>query len=511
MVRSAIILFVFLTLQFSSVANLLVLVAPKANTAESVKPESIPESRPTYSNYENTNTHQQAQTLEKNWLYSTPTLKHIIVIVSLAFLVLLAVSLLFIIQYRNKIRELKKINDETKHINSHLETIVELRTQDLLETQKKAQENSKQKSAFLANISHEIRTPLNAILGFSKFLNDDNLNKTERKQYVELIMRRGKNLQQIVNDIINLSLIDAGMVYLKTEPFNLNQLLYDLYKMFSSNSLFRKHPQIEFKLTVALNDSRSIIISDPGKVEQVLNNLLTNAFNYTNQGTIELGYELTPSNRIKLFVKDTGVGISQAVKEQVFSNAKRVNHNLQNQNHGLGLGLPICKGLTDLFGGKMNIETTPKGTTVSFSVPYIPGKQETKSYISRLAVQNLSFSNKLILVVEDDLISFQLIEAMLKNTGARLIHAKNGEDAIEIAKLKKDINLIIMDMRLPFIDGYEATQAIKKIKPNVPIVAQTANAMGYDRDKCLKAGCDEYIPKPIDPDEFLRTVANFIG
>ena len=161
--------------------------------------------------------------------------------------------------------------------------------------------------------------------------------------------------------------------------------------------------------------------------------------------------------------------------------------------------------------GKMNIETTPKGTTVSFSVPYIPGKQETKSYISRLAVQNLSFSNKLILVVEDDLISFQLIEAMLKNTGARLIHAKNGEDAIEIAKLKKDINLIIMDMRLPFIDGYEATQAIKKIKPNVPIVAQTANAMGYDRDKCLKAGCDEYIPKPIDPDEFLRTVANFIG
>ena len=198
MVRSAIILFVFLTLQFSSVANLLVLVAPKANTAESVKPESIPESRPTYSNYENTNTHQQAQTLGKNWLYSTPTLKHIIVIVSLAFLVLLAVSLLFIIQYRNKIRELKKINDETKHINSHLETIVELRTQDLLETQKKAQENSKQKSAFLANISHEIRTPLNAILGFSKFLNDDNLNKTERKQYVELIMRRGKNLQQIV-------------------------------------------------------------------------------------------------------------------------------------------------------------------------------------------------------------------------------------------------------------------------------------------------------------------------
>ena len=416
MVRSAIILYLVVVLQFPCVANPLALVTPIA--IESVKSASIPKSNTAYYNYENTNIPRQAQTFKENWFQNASTLKYIIAILSFTILALSTVSLLLIIRYRNKIRELKTINNETKHINSHLETIVELRTQDLLETQKKAQENSKQKSAFLANISHEIRTPLNAILGFTKLLNNDNLNKTERKQYVELITRRGKNLQQIVNDIINLSLIDAGMVYLKTEPFNLNQLLYDLYKMFSSNSLFRKYPQIEFRLTIALNDSRSIIISDPGKVEQVLNNLLTNAFNYTNQGTIELGYELTPTNRIRFFVKDTGTGISQAVKNQVFSNAKRVNHDLQNQNHGLGLGLPICKGLTDLLGGKMSIETTPdKGTIVYFTIPYIPGKQETTSYISRSAVQNLSFSDKLILVVEDDLISFQFIEAMLKNTG----------------------------------------------------------------------------------------------
>ena len=510
MVRSTIVICLVTVLWLLVVANSPAFATTEANATEFSKSASLPKSHASNYTYKGTDT-PPSQTLKESQSQNAAPIKYAMAIISFLFLALLTISLLLFIRFKNKNRELKRLIDEINHKNSHLETIVELRTQDLLETQKKAQENSKQKSTFLANISHEIRTPLNAILGFSKLLNDEDLSKTEKEQYVDLITRRGKNLQQIVNDIINLSLIDAGMVHLKTEPFNLNQLLYDLYKMFNSNSLNQKRSQIEFKLTVGLNDSRSIIISDPGKVEQTLNNLLTNAFNYTERGTIELGYELTPTNRISFFIKDTGTGLPQNVKEQVFSNVKRVSHDLQNQNHGLGLGLPICKGLIDLLGGKLKIEAIPEeGTTICFTIPYIPGKQEVTSYISRSAVQTLSFSNKLILVVEDDLISFQFVEALLKNTGVRLIHAKNGEDAIEIAKLRKNIDLIIMDMQLPFIDGYKATQTIKKFNPLIPIVAHTANAMGYDREKCMKAGCDDYIPKPIDPDEFLRTIANFI-
>lgn len=511
MVRLIIILLLATVQQLPCVAHNIVFGTP--NATKFIESTRISKSHSTFYNIENTDSHEPAQTVESSWIQNSTTVKYALAILSFMLLALLTTLLLLSKRYRDKTRALKKVNDEIKHKNEHLETIVELRTQDLLDTQKKAQENSKQKSSFLASISHEIRTPLNAILGFCKLLDNDNLNKTERKQYVEIVTRRGKNLQHIVNDIINLSLIDAGMIYLKTESFNLNQLLYDLYKMFKSSSLYRKQGQIEFRLSVSISDEHSTVVSDPSKIERILNNLLTNAFSYTNEGVIELGYDLTPSNRIRFFVKDTGTGISQAIKEQVFSNVKRINHGSQNpKNHGLGLGLPICKSLTDLLGGKMNIETAAgMGTTVCFTIPYIPGKQKATPYISRSAVQNLSLSSKFILVVEDDLMSFQLIEAMLDNTGAKLIHAKNGEDAIEIARLRKDIDLIIMDMRLPFIDGYEATQTIKKFNPKVPIIAQTANAMDYDRDKCMEAGCNEYIPKPIDPDEFLQTIANIIG
>ena len=505
MVRFAIILCLLVVQQFPCLAHTLIpSVTKPSNEVIFTKATERTDSY--------TNSPESSQAPEKESFQNILSTKYALAIISFLFLSLLVASIHITIRFRNRTKKLAKANKQLKDKNSHLETVVELRTQDLLETQKQAQENSKQKSTFLANISHEIRTPLNAILGFTKLLDHDNLNKTERKQYVDIITRRGKILQQTVNDIINLSLIDAGMLYIKTEPFNLNQLLYDLYKMFKSNSLYCKNPQVKFRLTVSMSDERSTILSDPSKVEQIINNLLTNAFAYTNEGVIEFGYELTPYNQIKFFVKDTGSGISQSEREQVYSNAKRIRQDSEDfKTHGLGLGLPICKGLTDLLGGKLNIETiTNEGTTVYFAIPYIPGKQKTTSYISRSSVQSLSLNNKLILVVEDDLISFQLIEAMLDNTGAKLIHAKNGEDAIEIAKLKGDIDLIIMDMRLPFVDGYEATQAIKKFNPEIPIIAQTANTMGYDRDKCIKAGCDDYVPKPIDPDVFLRAVANFL-
>lgn len=427
---------------------------------------------------------------------------------AIIFFVLLVVSLLFARNYKRKGAELEALNTELNHINSHLETIVDSRTHDLLETLKKAQESDKQKSAFLANMSHEIRTPLNGILGFSKLLTDDSLTSSERNEYVGLINRRGRNLLQIVNDIINISLIDSGKVQVNNISFNLNQLMYDIYNVFTSSDYDKRKPGIELKLSLSLSDSRSMIVSDPNRIEQVVSNIIDNAFKFTVHGEIEYGYTVQPNNTIKFFVRDTGPGIPPEKVDIVFKRFNRTDEELAQGYTTTGLGLPICQGLVKLLNGKIWFETeVDLGTTFFFTIPFIPGKSENSSYVSRSSVQNISFKGRVILVVEDDLISYQFIEALLRPTEAKILHAKNGEDAIEIVKIRSDIDLVVMDMRLPFIDGYEATVRIKSINPHMSIIAQTANAMSYDKEKCIGVGCDDYMPKPIDPDEFLRIVA----
>ena len=450
--------------------------------------------------------------IEKLKVQKAKITQYAITLVAALLLILLIASLLFILRYKRKRAELEKVNTELNHINSHLETIVETRTQDLLETLKKAQQSDKQKSAFLANMSHEIRTPLNGILGFSKLLTDDSLSKSERNQFVGLINRRGRNLLHIVNDIINISLIDAGQVEPQKISFNLNQIMYDLQAMFTSADYDKRKASVNLKMSLALSDSRSVIISDPNRIEQIITNLVDNAFKFTNIGEVEYGYSVLPSNTIRFFVRDTGSGIPDEKKNMVFKRFNRTDEELAQGYSATGLGLPICKGLVDLLNGKIWFETRLNvGTTFYFTIPFLPGQTESKSYISRSAVQNILFKGKVILVVEDDLISYQFIEALLKPTEAKLLHAKNGEDAIEIASIRTDIDLVIMDMRLPFIDGYEATTRIKTFNPELTVIAQTANAMSYDKDKCLSVGCDDYLSKPIDPDDLLRTIAFYIN
>ncbi len=451
--------------------------------------------------------------LEKTKNQKSLILQYAITMLAISLFVLLVGSLLFIRRLRKRRRELEKANSDLNNLNTHLETIVESRTQDLLSTLHKAQESDKLKSMFLANMSHEIRTPLNGILGFTRLLSDNSLTASERKQYMDLIVRRGRNLLQIINDIINISLIDSGQVQIRPTSFNLNQLLYDLYTMFNSDEYDRKMSNVELRLKLSLSDSRSFITADPNRIEQVITNLLDNAFKFTSSGYVEYGYDILPNNTIKFFVKDTGIGIPPDSKDKLFS---RVSHRQDDDPYlkrGAGLGLPISKGLVQLLNGRIWFESEiDKGTTFYFTIPFEPGVNASNQYVSRSSVsmQSLSFSGKVILIVEDDLISYQFIEALLKSTDAKLIHAKNGEDAIEITQLREDIDLIIMDMRLPFIDGYEATAHIKKLNPAMTIIAQTANAMSYDREKCINAGCDDYIPKPLDPDDFLRMVAHYL-
>jgi CheY-like chemotaxis protein len=228
---------------------------------------------------------------------------------------------------------------------------------------------------------------------------------------------------------------------------------------------------------------------------------------------VEFGYLIENDHVLKFFVKDTGLGIADEIQSGIFSRYNKNNQRFSYASSGTGLGLPICKGLVSLLNGNIWFESKEnEGTTFFFTIPYTQSKSNSKAFISRSSISSLSldFSDKVILIVEDDLISYQFIEALLQGTDAKFIHAKNGEDAIEICKIMPNIDLVIMDMRLPFIDGYEATKEIKAMKPNITIIAQTANVMSDDRTKCLSVGCDDYLSKPLDPDEFLRSVAHYL-
>jgi signal transduction histidine kinase/CheY-like chemotaxis protein/Tfp pilus assembly protein PilF len=438
-----------------------------------------------------------------------------IALFSLSFLLLamLIVSTSFLRRYRQKNRENARINADLNHINNHLELIVDNRTRDLLSTLKRAQQSDLLKSAFLANMSHEIRTPLNGILGFTRLLSDNTLPEQTRKEYLNIIDKRGKSLLQIINDIINISLIDSGQVEVKNITFNLNKLLLEIYSIFNSENFDKKKDNVEIKLQLSLSDSRCNIIADPLRIEQILVNLIDNALKYTNNGVVEFGYQIGEKNQIVFFVKDTGVGIPDSKRDKVFNRFNREIEGFARNTSGTGLGLPICKGLVTLLKGNIWFDSKEfEGSAFYFSIPYNSADSEVDSHTSRsfATAQNLDFSKKVILVVEDDLISYQFIEALLTDTEAKLIHAKNGEDAIEICKIA-DLDLVIMDMRLPFTTGYEATAKIKTLKPNLTVIAQTANVMSEDKAKCFEVGCDAFIPKPIDPDEFIRLVAHYIN
>ncbi len=412
------------------------------------------------------------------------------------------------IKVRKKNRQIQSMNEELNHINENLETLVQQRTADLKLALKKVEESDNFKSSFLANLSHEIRTPLNGILGFSKLLNDSNIPSETRKQYISIINKRGRNLLKIINDIINISQIDAGQVEITNSVFNLNQLLNDLYKIFNSDTYGSKKVNIELKTIRSLSDSKSYILADPNRLEQILVNLIDNAFKYTMSGSVEFGYYIDKNQTLLFFVRDTGIGIPDEERDLVFNRFYKAGR--KNSTSGTGLGLPICKGLVELIGGQIWFDSVPhQGTTFYFTIPFIPTKSGNNNYFSlaSLGENNLSFEGKVILVVEDDLNSYQIIEALLRDTKAKVIHSKNGEDAVEICKIIPDIDLVLMDMRLPFLSGYEATTQIKSIKPSLTIVAQTAYALSDDKANCFKAGCDDFIPKPIDPDDFLRIVA----
>ena len=385
---------------------------------------------------------------------------------------------------------------------------------ELMKAKLVAEESDRLKSAFLANMSHELRTPLNGILGLAQvMLNSENI-APEVHNNVKIIVESGNSLLSLIEDILDLSKIEADQLKIKNMPFILNTLMAQLYSIFSVHPVFMKKNvfQKNIKLMYDKPDEVISILSDPDRIKQIFFNLICNALKFTQNGFVRFGCTVE-NDEITFYVKDSGIGIPQDQQETIFARFTQVDSTLSRKFKGSGLGLAISKGLTTLLNGDIWCESElGKGSTFYFKIPYIPAEIPILTEISNIDINmDYKWCNNTILVVEDDVINFKVIEAMLRSTKVKIIHASNGLQAIETITKNPQISLVLMDVHLPEMSGLEATTKIKEINPTLPVIAQTANAMAEDREICIAAGCADYISKPIDMKELLGKMGRYMS
>lgn len=383
--------------------------------------------------------------------------------------------------------------------------------QELQVAKTKAEEADRLKSAFLANMSHEIRTPMNAIIGFADLLGRDELCISDKDKYISIIKSSSNTLLNLINDIIDLSKIEVGQISLKFIDFNINQLMHELYATYHS-SLNKK---VNLKYDNSSGQELTLTHSDPFRLKQIFVNLIDNAIKFTDEGTISYGFKETSDNRLLFYVKDTGIGIPLDKQEMIFDRFRKLEEDKQKVYRGTGLGLTISKKLVQMLGGDIWVESEPgKGSAFYFNIPHKkisnPLKTSNIEQKAGLGIREPDWSNKTILIVEDEEMNYEFLEKLLKPTGIKVLWAKDGRESVETVELETGIDLVLMDIKLPIMDGLTATGKIKEINKKLPIIAQTAFAMKGDREKLLEGGCDDYISKPIISEELFEKIHQYI-
>ena len=374
---------------------------------------------------------------------------------------------------------------------------------DLVKAKEKAEESDRLKSAFLANLSHEIRTPMNAIMGFADLLKLP-VDEKKRNEYVEIIQKSGFRLLDIISETIEIAKLDTGLIKTNPETFNLDQLMQDIYNELKIKVAGNK--ELELIYLPHESTTETTLYTDRVKLQQILTNLITNGIKYTPRGAVAFGYEIK-DNRVIFRVKDTGIGIERKNRELVFKRFYRVDNPLTMKVSGIGLGLSIAKAYTELLGGTIELESElGRGTSVTISLPYIKGEPQTEIFVE-IPPEKLQGENELILVAEDDEYNFMYINEILKQFKYTCLRAANGQEAVELAQKNSNIRLILMDLKMPIMDGYQAFEQIRSFNPHLPIVAQTAYALGEDMQKIKSYGFDGYIRKPIRKEELLSIVS----
>jgi PAS domain S-box-containing protein len=378
--------------------------------------------------------------------------------------------------------------------------------QELIKAKEKAEESDRLKTAFLQNMSHEIRTPMNAIIGFSGLLSKNYNNKPKLEKFSEIINQRCNDLLYIISDILDIAKIESGQLPVNIEECNLNELFNELTILFTEQQKRIGKQQIKFRLQASDILSDILIVTDKVKLKQIFINLISNAFKFTETGTIEGGCKLDANQNLIFYVSDTGIGIPNDKQQMIFERFAQVEQGANRLYGGTGLGLSIVKGLIGLLGGEISLESElGKGSTFSFTIPYKTTQTLSHEAIITEKIEEYSFPNKTILIVEDNLYNAEYIKETLSGIGLNILQAENGKQAVDLS-LSQPVDLVLMDIRLPDFDGYEATRQIRQVKPKLKIIAQTAYASYDERQKALDIGCNDYISKPTKQDLLLSIV-----
>lgn len=383
--------------------------------------------------------------------------------------------------------------------------------QDLKAAKDKAEESDRLKSAFLANVSHEIRTPMNGILGFSELLKDPGLPSDKKEQYLDIISSNGKHLLHILDDVIDISKIESHQMKIDNNECNLNALLEELYTSYYSQ--VQLNPHLHLQMHNNLPAEKAIIYTDETRLRQILSNLINNSLKFTEKGEIEIGVDLIEETVLKFYVKDTGIGIPKDMKKSIFEQFRQVDESHSRKYGGTGIGLTLSQKLVQLMGGEIWADSVEgEGSSFYFVLPYYPVTEKTDVSNSQEITQIPTWDNKTILVIEDDHTSLLYIQALLEHTNINILSAKDGETAIQLFKQhQKNIDAVLLDIRLPDLSGYEVIKTLKENNDNIPIIAQTAYAMKNDRQKCLDAGFDDYISKPFKLNTLIKVLQNYIS
>ena len=403
-----------------------------------------------------------------------------------------------------KAKELTIANKELLFQNEEKEK----RAEELIIAKERAEESDRLKSAFLANMSHEIRTPMNGILGFAELLKEPGLTGETQREYISIIEKSGQRMLNILNDIVSLSKIESGLMDVNIKETDINQQIVFIHSFFK---LEIERKGIRFLIKKSLNGKKALIQSDSEKIYGILTNIVKNAVKFTHEGTIELGYRLKiekESSELEFYVKDTGIGIPKDRQKSIFDRFIQADISGEMAYQGAGLGLSISKAYVELLGGKIWVESEEgKGSTFYFTLPYrIEPKDWSEKYNENDDPEVLGLK---ILIAEDDDISGMLLSFMVKSCSEKVFRAKTGVEAVDIFHNNPDIDLILMDMQMPKLNGDEATRQIRQFNKEVIIIAQTGLILSNDDESLIDAGFNACISKPINKRKLFGLIQKY--
>lgn len=396
-----------------------------------------------------------------------------------------------------------------EELSESMKKIQEINIQ-LEEAKQKAEESDKLKTAFLANLSHEIRTPMNGIVGFASLLENKDLSSNDKGRYLEVIQKSSKRMLNIIEDLVSIAMLESGQVKINKKPTDINQILLNIYDLYKYEAA-RKN--VRFHVPILLLKKHSITLTDKEKLDRVLSNLVRNAIKYTNEGHIEV-HCIHQDNKLLFKIKDTGTGIDPEVHSVIFERFRQASKSAYKVEEGCGLGLSITQGYLYLLDGEIWLKSeVGKGTTFYFTIPYaiaeenITGNKRTDNTLTQ---DTKEFNSTHLLIAEDDDTSFFLLKTFFAKKNFIIHHAKNGQEAIDLF-LKHSIDAILMDIKMPKVDGITAIKVIRENNHQIPIIAQTAYTSESDKQKILQAGATHIVPKPIDCEALFHYLKKIIA